>query len=188
MPRAFWMASSFSSGAVHRRTLSCRPPCLLRHDGDALLGAHDAQQLRPAHVYAFLFQHIFGDGHDPVGQYGQMEVGLGAFVGLVVYRAYVKIQFQSLECLFHGSLITSQAGTPAYQVKLPDVLLSVLVEGCPHFPGLLVLESLSPSFAIVWLHTCSVPTLRAVSGCNVFFVGLINIAAAKLHNSNQFAE
>ena len=115
MPRAFWMASSFSPGAVHRRTLSCRPPCLLRHDGDALLGAHDAQQLRPAHVYAFLFQHIFGDGHDPVGQYGQMEVGLGAFVGPVVYRAYVKIQFQSLECLFHGSLITSQAGTPAYQ-------------------------------------------------------------------------
>ena len=77
-----------------------------------------------------------------------MEVGLGAFVGLVVYRAYVKIQFQSLECLFHGSLITSQAGTPAYQVKLQDVLLSVLVEGCLHFPVLLVFELFSPSFAI----------------------------------------
>ena len=117
-----------------------------------------------------------------------MEVSFGAFVGLVEDRAYVEIQLQSLECLLHGSLITSQAGTPAYQVELPDVLPSVLVEGCLHFPVLLVFELFSPSFAIVWLHTCSVPTLRAVSGCNVFFVGLINIAAAKLHNSNQFAE
>lgn len=81
------MASSFSSGAVHRLTLSCSPPSLLHHDGDALMGAHDAQQLRPAHVNAFLFQHMFGDGHDPVGLYGQMEVSLGVFVGLVVYWA-----------------------------------------------------------------------------------------------------
>ena len=52
------------------------PVVLFRDHRDPLLGAHDAEQLLPSDVDAFLFQHILGRGDDPVGQHGKVQVGL----------------------------------------------------------------------------------------------------------------
>ena len=51
------------------------PVVLLGHHRDALLGAHDAEQFLPPDVDTFLLQHVPGRGDDPVGQYGQVQMG-----------------------------------------------------------------------------------------------------------------
>ena len=54
-----------------------------------------------------------------MGQYCQVEMFLGAVVGLVVDGAYVEVEFQGFEGFLHG---------PDDIVELPDVFLFALVQ------------------------------------------------------------
>ena len=74
-------------------------PNFVTVDGFHLSSHHDLclgypHDLIPPDVRVILhLQPVFGDGDNPVGQHGQVQVSLDATVCLVEHRAYVQVRF-----------------------------------------------------------------------------------------------